>query len=332
MRSLVIVAVLSSNAIADKPRLRVDDIIASRDSLVAALADTIELRGVLFSDASCAKRFGHPQRVRGTDRAALAGCVVALHPEAIGLTVGASTALTAKREDGDDLVIWLGARDRHIVSIGGAIADDRPTVTRFDGIVEASASTKAIIEKTGRWASAAIELCHDARGEVTTRKLVRSSEVADYDREVVAHFAAIDRVKPVQFGGSPIAVCELLLVTSAAPTAPPPPPPPDTKSQNIAPTMLESHRVAGDKNIMPDDATKVQMVADGKDRVIGSFKVCVDTAGGVVTVTTLKPTGYDEYDAKIRGLIKTTWKYKPYEIEGHVVPVCTAVTFIYSQK
>ena len=30
--------------------------------------------------------------------------------------------------------------------------------------------------------------------------------------------------------------------------------------------------------------------------------------------------------------MRNEWRYKPYLVNGKAVPVCTAVTFIYSQK
>ncbi len=107
--------------------------------------------------------------------------------------------------------------------------------------------------------------------------------------------------------------------------AKPPPPPP----QNVAPTMLEATRRSGDKIIQPDDATKKQIVASGKGRAIGSWKLCIDTAGAVTTVKMLKTTGFAAYDAKLEAGIKT-WAYAPFMIDDQPVPVCTAVTFIYT--
>ena len=46
----------------------------------------------------------------------------------------------------------------------------------------------------------------------------------------------------------------------------------------------------------------------------------------------LKSSGFPSYDAKIKNKMQNEWKYKPYAVNGRAVPVCTAVTFIYSQK
>ena len=112
---------------------------------------------------------------------------------------------------------------------------------------------------------------------------------------------------------------------------PPPPPPPSAPPQNVPPTLLEGNRIAGNKVIVPDDKTKEAIAASQKDKIIGSFKMCVDPTGVVTTVSQLKSTGFPAYDSKIKSEMMT-WAYRPYMVNGKAVPVCTAVTFIYSQR
>lgn len=115
------------------------------------------------------------------------------------------------------------------------------------------------------------------------------------------------------------------------PLPPPPPPPPPAPPQNVPPTLLEGQRIAGDKLIVPDEETKKQITKSGKDKVIGSYKLCVDVQGNVTHVNMLKATAFEAYDVKIMRTMRT-WKYRPYLVNGQAKPVCTAVTFIYSQK
>jgi protein TonB len=117
-----------------------------------------------------------------------------------------------------------------------------------------------------------------------------------------------------------------------APPPPPPPPPPPAPPQNVPPTLLEGSRVSGEAKISPDDVTKTEIQRSGKDRVIGSFKLCLTTTGAISNVTMLKSTGFPSYDSKIQGKMRSEWRYKPYMVNGKAVPVCTAVTFVYSQK
>jgi hypothetical protein len=112
------------------------------------------------------------------------------------------------------------------------------------------------------------------------------------------------------------------------PLPPPPPPPPNV----VPPTALEAKRVAGTKLIAPDDATKRAIARSGKDKTISSFKLCVTVDGKVASVTQLKSSGFPAYDQKIIDTIQREWRYSPYVINGKPVPICTAVTFIYSQE
>lgn len=110
--------------------------------------------------------------------------------------------------------------------------------------------------------------------------------------------------------------------------APPPPPPPPAPPQNIPPLALEALRLTGDKTILPDEVTKTEIERSGKNTVVGSFKLCVDTSGAVTVVSQLKSTGFQAYDNKLAAGMRS-WSYKPYLSNGKPTPVCTAVTFIY---
>jgi protein TonB len=117
----------------------------------------------------------------------------------------------------------------------------------------------------------------------------------------------------------------------AAPPPPPPPPPP-APPQNVAPTALDANRIAGEKNITPDDVTKTEISRSGKDKLVGSFKLCITAEGNINTVNQLKSTGFAAYDNKIVNTIRGEWRYRPFVVNGKPAAVCTAVTFIYSQK
>ncbi len=116
-----------------------------------------------------------------------------------------------------------------------------------------------------------------------------------------------------------------------APPPPPPPPPPPAPPQNVPPTLLEASRIAGDKMIVPNDVTKTEIQRSGKDKIVGSYKLCLTVEGNIASITQLKSTGFGAYDAKIQAEMRN-WRYKPFLVNGKTVPVCTAVTFIYSQK
>jgi protein TonB len=112
---------------------------------------------------------------------------------------------------------------------------------------------------------------------------------------------------------------------------PPPPPPPPAPPQNVAPTVLEQRRIAGDRAITPDDATRRAIADAGKTKVVGAWKLCISETGAVTTVRALKSTGFPAYDAALEAGMRA-WRYRPFRVNGNAAKVCTAVTFIYNQQ
>jgi hypothetical protein len=116
--------------------------------------------------------------------------------------------------------------------------------------------------------------------------------------------------------------------------APPVKPPPQIQPQlpmNIAPPKLEASRIAGEKLIAPTEVTQLDIQRSGATRVVGAFKLCITTAGEVNNVSMIKSTGFPAYDATITTRIRNEWRYRPVMLNGMAVPVCTAVTFIFTQ-
>ena len=58
-------------------------------------------------------------------------------------------------------------------------------------------------------------------------------------------------------------------------------------------------------------------------------KIAID--GNIAVVSKMKSTGFPAYDETIMNRIRGEWRYRPFQVNGKAVPVCTAVTFIYSQ-
>jgi serine/threonine protein kinase len=117
-----------------------------------------------------------------------------------------------------------------------------------------------------------------------------------------------------------------------APVAAPPPAPVPAAPQSVAPGVLEANRLAGDKRILPDELTMASIGRSGKDKVSGSYKVCVGPDGSISAVSVLTSTGYPSYDDRIQSTIRSQWRYRPYLVDGKAVTACTAVRFVYSQK
>jgi len=98
---------------------------------------------------------------------------------------------------------------------------------------------------------------------------------------------------------------------------------------NVAPQTLEPRRIAGIRDIAPDQPTQRRIVADQKRIVVASHKLCIDDAGTATDVTLLHSSGYREWDEQITKEMLETWRYWPYEVNGKRVPICTAYTQVF---
>lgn len=132
---------------------------------------------------------------------------------------------------------------------------------------------------------------------------------------------------------------------AAGEATPPPPPPPGSPGspgfrpllppepplppQNVVPpAKLETQRIAGTTSILPSDTVIRGMQDAGTERVVAVEKMCLDAQGVVASLARLKSSGFPSYDRAIEHSMRD-WRYKPYLVNGHAVPVCTSVTFIY---
>jgi hypothetical protein len=215
-------------------------------------------------------------------------------------------------------------------------------------IVPAAPTKKTIDASSTEHAEALLTVCVDGRGKVKALAQVHDEAFPSY-AEDVEKAAGRWSIKPFALGGKAIEACARFTVGYPAdrigvplqtqlpqpppPPSPPPPPPIGQAAtpQNVAPTLLEGNRIAGQKLIVPDDKTKIAIQDAKRDKVVASFKLCLDDTGVVTKVVTLKSSGFPDYDAKITREMNK-WAYRPYLVNDQAVPVCTAVTFIYSQK
>jgi TonB family protein len=133
-------------------------------------------------------------------------------------------------------------------------------------------------------------------------------------------------------GGIPGGVtCDALDCTGVQAPQPPEPPKPVKTVINVPPTILNALRTYGDTQIHPSRNTQNQMLTDGKTKVVGTVKVCIQATGAIGSVTLLSSTKYPEYDQLLLEGAKR-WQYRPYMIDGTAQPACSAVSFVYSIK
>lgn len=96
----------------------------------------------------------------------------------------------------------------------------------------------------------------------------------------------------------------------------------------LPPKVFKGLRISGEEQIGAPDIVKTQILRDGKNKVVGSFRVCIGKQGEISSLSMTKSTGYSAYDqALLAGL--RAWKYKPYLLGEKPIVVCSMVTFIY---
>ncbi|MEZ4400436.1 MAG: hypothetical protein R3B06_10480 [Kofleriaceae bacterium] len=113
--------------------------------------------------------------------------------------------------------------------------------------------------------------------------------------------------------------------------------PPDEPEVKVPPlTMLPPKlaaglRISGNDRVYPPDRVRVAMLHAGQDTLQGTFKLCVSAGGRMDSVTALKSTGYDDYDAELVREMRA-WRYRPYLVGGTPAPMCTVEVVIYRMK
>jgi TonB family protein len=331
----------------------------ARATLVAASADPAALAklmrgsvvngGLWFDDPACSAQFPIG-RVEEAQFGAFAQCLAALkmtaslrsdsYPDVTVMNYGPGFEIEARivEEKRGPRLTWIGFASRR------DDADNAPTITSAaleqlrltgekQGAVEASLQTQLELEwtssKLGQYAW--LKLCLDDKGTPTEVATFAATSQAAHDafKTTVQGWT----FKPFTRLGRPVPVCSMVrMVYPATEAATPetlPLPLPRTEdgaALNLPPRLLESRRIAGDKLVVPDNNTKDAIMESGVGSVIGSFKLCLDEAGAVASVTTLRPTGFEAYDRTIHAAMKK-WRYQP-----ATTKICTAVTFIYSQR
>lgn len=85
----------------------------------------------------------------------------------------------------------------------------------------------------------------------------------------------------------------------------------------------------GMREILPDATTRAEIARSGKDRLVGSFKVCISADGKITAVNQLKSTGFPAYDQAIVSEVRASWSFRPFMVNGQPAPVCAAETFIF---
>jgi hypothetical protein len=309
------------------------------------------ISSIWFADPSCARQFSGSFAPTAPRRAALLTCLAGL-----GLRLGPRRQLDLRGSGPRPTLVYdpgvaveLEVREGTVVGIDTAwgfsgdpsAAPVAPEALEAHLIapvtVEPDLEVRNALSSSSRdVAFVQLLACVDRTGKLESVQTVRRSERHDSYVHAVEAAAARWKFTPFTLHDKPVRVCGLDLVVYPPDRrdqlfAPPPPPPPPPPPEIVSPTALDANRIAGTKNIVPDDKTKVAMARSDKNKVVGTYKLCISTMGSVTSVAQLKSTGFASYDEKIMRELRL-WRYHPFTVNGKPAAVCTAVTFIYSQE
>jgi len=95
--------------------------------------------------------------------------------------------------------------------------------------------------------------------------------------------------------------------------------------------MAELQRVSGAPEVVPPTNVVSDFESKGMSNITSITKLCLDSTGAIVEQKMLKSSGYPDYDARIEAAIRD-WRFKPYELDGEAIAVCTSATFIYKKR
>lgn len=217
----ILVAMTARATAAPKPDTPVSDpvdrMLASSDAVRTALAPSVTVGPIAWSDAACVTRFAAAAAVAitvtGDERDVLAGCIAGLHLSRAKLDVGTPGAAIGTT----GAVVALGLRRGKLATIDAVAVIDQeprlPTVLRLwvNRDFTPSERTRAAISRAPKQrAEATFKICHDDQGVITSRRIIRASAVAAFDREALAYFATVDQLPPYQPGGQPAPACSIL--------------------------------------------------------------------------------------------------------------------------
>jgi hypothetical protein len=342
-----------------------------RDSLTSAVGEPRALRelfrdnvvdgGLWFDDAACAKEFGAGEEVPKDRLDAFAQCLVGLHLQTStrGDTLGDVVVMAyapgievearvMQEEEGSHLA-WIGYASRRPVdamlpTITSAALESIRTSGDPNGPLDpAVASTLELDPTPTSHASYTwLRVCVDETGALTLAAPFETTSSA----AAVAFVAAAKNwtFKPFKLHDQPAAVCSM--VRMAYPPGQGPaeenlPMPPSMSLSHKDPIvfvegsksgqMHEGKRIAGKKNILPDDHTKTAIEKKHIHQVVGSFKICLDESGAPESILPIRSTGFANYDRELLAGMRE-WRYEPYVLDGVPTPVCTGVVFIYNQR
>lgn len=325
------------------------------------LEGSVSLGQLQFAGPQCATQFP-PGEVEPARFDALASCLAALklqpskREDALGdvavLTYGPGFEVEARviHIGSRSQLTWIGFASQHQGSLAvptlapeafEALRASGSRVPTFDAATVRAIEADISADDDDKAATAWLKVCLDESGAI--------SQIDSYDPTSYVALEAFRAAanawtfRPFVHDGKPHAVCSMVRMSyPAAPadhveTLPLPKPPlknprpPLTLAQRKFTIAVEGRRIAGSKHIVPDPETKTEISKYHDPRITGTFRLCLDETGSVTQVLPLVSTGFPAYDRDLFAGMNQ-WRYSPYSLDGEPVPVCTLITFIYTQR
>jgi hypothetical protein len=361
MRWFIPVLLVACGPVAPNTSTKVTPTVLAGDAsqLRGLMRGSVVNGGLQFDDAACAQAFATPGEIPADRFDAFAGCLATLELQPSAREDSLGDVLVMQHAPGFELqariikevegprLTWIGFASRFQGD------PDVPTITHAaleslrlggdrNGPLDPAVIATLELDETGPNGGVAyswFKVCLDASGAITKTEPFTTTG----SKSVEAFASAIKtswKFRPFVMRGQPRAVCSLVRMAyppDKAPlveTLPLPPPPSRSKKRPIvlsSSKLIEGKRIAGVRNIPPTDLDRYAIQEAGNPTVTGSFRVCIDDTGVVESVLPYRSTGLAGYDARIIATMMQ-WKYSPYMVDDQAVPVCTAVTFIYSQN
>jgi len=305
----------------------------------------VTLGGLWFPDATCQQEFAGTGEIGGGRLDELARCLTTIKltvsprkdslPDVVVLDYEPGFEIEARFIDKSTgpWLSWIGYEARRdLVDALPTISPDALESLRSAGLREPAVAGLDSGPQRDDHPYAWMKTCIDADGNVTGEHVREASSPA----AARAFSAAVAdwSFRPFAPTGQPLPVCAMVLVAKPLAEAlahlsiPMPTRTPENRIF-IGPAQL--HRTKGNKLVVPDDESKLAIQKAGISRVIGTFQFCIDESGHVGDLALLRSTSVPPYDSKILREL-SHWEFKPYIDDGKPVPVCTAVTFIYTQR
>jgi hypothetical protein len=282
--------------------------------IAVELADHVTYSGLWFANADCETRFGTPGTLAAADRGAFASCIAQLALE----SRGTSTTDYFASAHGESVLVTLGFDGTKLASFApleaagsdAALPVIAPWFAQPALDVAKDARAKAVRD-------AEAKVCFDVAGKATSRRIYQSSGVTLIDAALIDYLGQVSYQPPV-FGGKALAACTIAAwYAIGAPNTRP--------TRVVLSGQLDTNRTGGTPSIPPDAAVMAALGRSGRDHTVGAFSFCLADDGALLGVDMLSTTGFPGYDHAIETAIRSTWKFKPWLVDGKPVAVCSAV-------